>query len=161
MDGAASSAPDGSPRGRGFLLAFDLPTAAARDELLKKALGRAVFLSYTGTRSVRIRPARCALSACCQVAGVRPRVRLPLPNAYMSTAAAVALSAVGVDVTIESCEWSMLIDGCLTAQVARRWRENALAWAGGRRACTLSASGDPAPAGWTQKVLPPTGSCRP
>jgi 4-aminobutyrate aminotransferase / (S)-3-amino-2-methylpropionate transaminase len=44
------------PRGRGFLLAFDLPTTAARDELLKKALGRAVFLSYTGTRSVRIRP---------------------------------------------------------------------------------------------------------
>jgi 4-aminobutyrate aminotransferase/(S)-3-amino-2-methylpropionate transaminase len=44
------------PRGRGFLLAFDLPTPAARDELLKRALQRAVFLSYTGTRSVRIRP---------------------------------------------------------------------------------------------------------
>ncbi len=44
------------PRGRGFLLAFDLPTPAARDELLKKALERAVFLSYTGSRSVRIRP---------------------------------------------------------------------------------------------------------
>jgi 4-aminobutyrate aminotransferase / (S)-3-amino-2-methylpropionate transaminase len=44
------------PRGRGFLLAFDLPTPAARDELLEKALQRAVFLSYTGARSVRIRP---------------------------------------------------------------------------------------------------------
>ena len=45
------------PRGRGFLLAFDLPTPAARDDFLKQALGRALFVSYTGTRSVRIRPA--------------------------------------------------------------------------------------------------------
>jgi 4-aminobutyrate aminotransferase/(S)-3-amino-2-methylpropionate transaminase len=44
------------PRGRGFLLAFDLPTPAVRDDFLKRALGRGVFASYTGTRSVRLRP---------------------------------------------------------------------------------------------------------
>lgn len=44
------------PRGRGFLLAFDLPTPAARDELLRRSLMRGVFASYTGTRSVRLRP---------------------------------------------------------------------------------------------------------
>lgn len=44
------------PRGRGFLLAFDLPTTAARDDFLARALRRAVFASYTGTRSVRLRP---------------------------------------------------------------------------------------------------------
>jgi 4-aminobutyrate aminotransferase / (S)-3-amino-2-methylpropionate transaminase len=44
------------PRGRGLLLAFDLPTPALRDELLKRALARGVFASYTGTRSVRLRP---------------------------------------------------------------------------------------------------------
>ena len=44
------------PRGRGFLLAFDLPTAAARDELLQRAMRRGVFASYTGVRSVRLRP---------------------------------------------------------------------------------------------------------
>lgn len=44
------------PRGRGFLLAFDLPTAAVRDDFLKRAMGRGVFASYTGTRSVRLRP---------------------------------------------------------------------------------------------------------
>ncbi len=43
-------------RGRGFLLAFDLPTPAARDDFLKRCLGRGIFASYTGTRSVRIRP---------------------------------------------------------------------------------------------------------
>jgi 4-aminobutyrate aminotransferase/(S)-3-amino-2-methylpropionate transaminase len=43
-------------RGRGFLLAFDLPTPASRDEFLKRCLQRAVFASYTGTRSVRLRP---------------------------------------------------------------------------------------------------------
>ncbi len=44
------------PRGRGFLLAFDLPTPAARDDFLTRSLKRGVFASYTGTRSVRIRP---------------------------------------------------------------------------------------------------------
>jgi 4-aminobutyrate aminotransferase/(S)-3-amino-2-methylpropionate transaminase len=44
------------PRGRGFMLAFDLPSAALRDEFLKRCLRRGVFASYTGTRSVRLRP---------------------------------------------------------------------------------------------------------
>jgi 4-aminobutyrate aminotransferase/(S)-3-amino-2-methylpropionate transaminase len=44
------------PRGRGFLLAFDLPTPAVRDDFLARALRRGVFASYTGTRSVRLRP---------------------------------------------------------------------------------------------------------
>ncbi|WP_437780265.1 aminotransferase class III-fold pyridoxal phosphate-dependent enzyme [Sorangium sp. So ce1097] len=44
------------PRGRGFLLAFDLPTTAARDDFLGRTLRRGVFASYTGTRSVRLRP---------------------------------------------------------------------------------------------------------
>ncbi len=44
------------PRGRGFLLAFDLPTPAARDDFLARCMRRGVFASYTGTRSVRLRP---------------------------------------------------------------------------------------------------------
>ncbi|MDB4946133.1 MAG: hypothetical protein JWP97_5667 [Labilithrix sp.] len=44
------------PRGRGLLLAFDLPTVALRDDFLKRALGKGVFATYTGTRSVRLRP---------------------------------------------------------------------------------------------------------
>lgn len=44
------------PRGRGFLLAFDLPTPAARDDFNARALRRGVFASYTGMRSVRLRP---------------------------------------------------------------------------------------------------------
>ncbi|HVY47028.1 MAG TPA: aminotransferase class III-fold pyridoxal phosphate-dependent enzyme [Minicystis sp.] len=44
------------PRGRGLMLAFDLPTPAARDDFLKRCLARGVFASYTGTRSVRLRP---------------------------------------------------------------------------------------------------------
>ncbi len=44
------------PRGRGFLLAFDLPSAAARDDFLKRARARGVLASYTGARSVRLRP---------------------------------------------------------------------------------------------------------
>ena len=44
------------PRGRGLLLAFDLPTPAVRDDFLKRALSRGVFASYTGSRSVRLRP---------------------------------------------------------------------------------------------------------
>ena len=44
------------PRGRGFLMAFDLPTTAARDEFLKRVLHKGVFATYTGSRSVRLRP---------------------------------------------------------------------------------------------------------
>ena len=44
------------PRGRGLLLAFDLPTVLLRDDFLKRALARGVFATYTGTRSVRLRP---------------------------------------------------------------------------------------------------------
>lgn len=44
------------PRGRGLLLAFDLPTPAVRDDFLARALQRGVFASYTGTHSVRLRP---------------------------------------------------------------------------------------------------------
>lgn len=44
------------PRGRGLLLAFDLPTPAVRDDFLKRCLQRGVFATYTGTRSVRLRP---------------------------------------------------------------------------------------------------------
>ncbi|HMV69448.1 MAG TPA: aminotransferase class III-fold pyridoxal phosphate-dependent enzyme, partial [Myxococcota bacterium] len=43
-------------RGRGFLLAFDLPTVASRDAFLQAALRRGVFATYTGARSVRLRP---------------------------------------------------------------------------------------------------------
>lgn len=45
-----------SPRGKGFLLAFDLPTVAQRDDFLKRAQRRGVMATYTGTRSVRMRP---------------------------------------------------------------------------------------------------------
>lgn len=63
-------------RGRGFLLAFDLPTPAARDEFNRRALARGVFATYTGSRSVRLRPhlvtgpehAELALSAFAEVA---------------------------------------------------------------------------------------------
>jgi 4-aminobutyrate aminotransferase/(S)-3-amino-2-methylpropionate transaminase len=44
------------PRGKGFLLAFDLPTVAARDDFLARAKKRGVMGTYTGTRSVRLRP---------------------------------------------------------------------------------------------------------
>jgi 4-aminobutyrate aminotransferase/(S)-3-amino-2-methylpropionate transaminase len=43
-------------RGKGFLLSFDMPTTAARDDFLKRAMKRGVFATYTGTRSVRLRP---------------------------------------------------------------------------------------------------------
>jgi 4-aminobutyrate aminotransferase/(S)-3-amino-2-methylpropionate transaminase len=45
-----------SPRGLGFILAFDLPTVAARDDFLKRAQKKGVMATYTGTRSVRMRP---------------------------------------------------------------------------------------------------------
>jgi 4-aminobutyrate aminotransferase/(S)-3-amino-2-methylpropionate transaminase len=44
------------PRGKGFLLAFDLPSPALRDEFNRRALRHGVFASYTGSRSVRLRP---------------------------------------------------------------------------------------------------------
>ncbi len=44
------------PRGRGLLLSFDLPTTAARDDVLKRALEKGVMPTYTGVRSVRLRP---------------------------------------------------------------------------------------------------------
>lgn len=44
------------PRGRGLLMAFDLPTPALRDELLRRARAHGVLATYTGTRSVRLRP---------------------------------------------------------------------------------------------------------
>lgn len=43
-------------RGRGFLMALDLPTTALRDEFLRRAMARGVFATYTGSRSVRLRP---------------------------------------------------------------------------------------------------------
>lgn len=54
--GARHSALVSEPRGRGFLLAFDLPTTAVRDDFLGRCLRRGVFATYTGTRSVRLRP---------------------------------------------------------------------------------------------------------
>lgn len=44
------------PRGRGFLISFDMPTVAARDDFLRRALRQGVFATYTGARSVRLRP---------------------------------------------------------------------------------------------------------
>lgn len=44
------------PRGRGLLLSFDMPTTAARDEVLKRAMKKGVMPTYTGVRSVRLRP---------------------------------------------------------------------------------------------------------
>ena len=43
-------------RGRGLLLAFDMPTPDVRNRFLESALARGVFASYTGSRSVRLRP---------------------------------------------------------------------------------------------------------
>ncbi len=43
-------------RGLGLLIAFDLPTAAARNAFNAQCLRRGVFVTYTGTRSVRLRP---------------------------------------------------------------------------------------------------------
>jgi 4-aminobutyrate aminotransferase / (S)-3-amino-2-methylpropionate transaminase len=45
-----------APRGHGFLLAFDLPTPALRDDFLKRAQRLGVMATYTGSRSVRMRP---------------------------------------------------------------------------------------------------------
>ena len=43
-------------RGRGLLLAFDMPTPDVRNRFLEAALAKGVFASYTGSRSVRLRP---------------------------------------------------------------------------------------------------------
>ncbi|AKT36974.1 aminotransferase class III-fold pyridoxal phosphate-dependent enzyme [Chondromyces crocatus] len=58
LQGLAERYPDlvTEPRGRGFLLAFDLPTPATRDDFLARCQRQGVFATYTGTRSVRLRP---------------------------------------------------------------------------------------------------------
>lgn len=43
-------------RGRGLLLAFDMPTPDVRNRFLEASLAKGVFASYTGSRSVRLRP---------------------------------------------------------------------------------------------------------
>jgi 4-aminobutyrate aminotransferase / (S)-3-amino-2-methylpropionate transaminase len=43
-------------RGWGLLLSFDLPTPALRDELLRRATAHGLMATYTGSRSVRMRP---------------------------------------------------------------------------------------------------------
>ena len=44
-------------RGRGLLLAFDLPDAATREEFWKGAYDLGVFALRSGERSIRCRPA--------------------------------------------------------------------------------------------------------
>jgi 4-aminobutyrate aminotransferase / (S)-3-amino-2-methylpropionate transaminase len=56
------------PRGRGFLLAFDFPNPAVRDDFLKRSLRKGVFATYTGSRSVRLRPHLITTSAEADVA---------------------------------------------------------------------------------------------
>lgn len=46
----------GDARGKGLMLAFDMPTVAVRDDFLKRCMARGVFATYTGARSVRLRP---------------------------------------------------------------------------------------------------------
>ena len=43
-------------RGVGFMLAFDLPNVQTRDDFLRRCLRRGVMATYTGSRSVRLRP---------------------------------------------------------------------------------------------------------
>jgi L-lysine 6-transaminase len=45
------------PRGRGLMCAFNLPTAADRDELIRRLWQRAVIVLPAGPRGVRFRPA--------------------------------------------------------------------------------------------------------
>lgn len=45
------------PRGRGLMCAFSLPTAAERDELIRRLWDRGVIMLASGTDSVRFRPA--------------------------------------------------------------------------------------------------------
>ncbi|HEX2915242.1 MAG TPA: L-lysine 6-transaminase [Chloroflexia bacterium] len=43
-------------RGKGLMIAFDLPTHAERDEVIQKAFEREMLLLPCGTRSIRLRP---------------------------------------------------------------------------------------------------------
>jgi len=43
-------------RGWGFMLAFDLPTTRIRNDFVTRCLQQGVFVTYTGTQSVRLRP---------------------------------------------------------------------------------------------------------
>jgi L-lysine 6-transaminase len=45
------------PRGRGLMCAFDLPTTADRDELIRRLWQRAVIVLPAGPDGVRFRPA--------------------------------------------------------------------------------------------------------
>ncbi|OBB33307.1 L-lysine 6-transaminase [Mycolicibacterium peregrinum] len=68
------------PRGRGLMCAFSLPSAAARDELIRRLWGSHVIMLPSGTDSVRFRPAltvtRTEIDAC--LAAVRAALRSPL-----------------------------------------------------------------------------------
>jgi L-lysine 6-transaminase len=44
-------------RGRGLMCAFSLPSAAKRDELIRRLWDRRVIMLASGTNSVRFRPA--------------------------------------------------------------------------------------------------------
>jgi L-lysine 6-transaminase len=61
------------PRGRGLMCAFDLPSTADRDDLIRQLWQRAVIVLPTGTHGVRFRPAlsvsRADIDAA--IAGVR------------------------------------------------------------------------------------------
>jgi 4-aminobutyrate aminotransferase/(S)-3-amino-2-methylpropionate transaminase len=43
-------------RGRGFLLAFDMPSPEVRNDFLRRCREQGVFATYTGSQSVRLRP---------------------------------------------------------------------------------------------------------
>ncbi|MDI3339369.1 MAG: L-lysine 6-transaminase [Sphaerobacter sp.] len=52
----ATQAPIDNVRGRGLMLAFDLPTPAARDAVIARAYAERLLVLPSGTRSVRLRP---------------------------------------------------------------------------------------------------------
>lgn len=68
------------PRGRGLMCAFSLPSAAARDELVRRLWSSHVMMLPSGTDSVRFRPAltvtRTEIDACLEA--VRAALRSPL-----------------------------------------------------------------------------------
>ena len=70
------------PRGRGLMCAFSLPTAAARDELIRRLWGNHVIMLSSGPDSVRFRPAltvtREEIDACLDT--VRAALRSPLTD---------------------------------------------------------------------------------
>ncbi|MCC7460051.1 MAG: aminotransferase class III-fold pyridoxal phosphate-dependent enzyme, partial [Proteobacteria bacterium] len=43
-------------RGRGLLIAFDLPTAEARDQMMKKIYENGAVVLASGVKSIRLRP---------------------------------------------------------------------------------------------------------